>query len=337
MQGQWRQWVTALNLDGIIRYWLGGCGVILMLHRVQAVPCAWRGNPGLWVTRERLQVIITTLRAQGYEFVTLDDALTRRTVRGQSRFACLTFDDGYRDNYEVALPVLRDLGVPATIYITTGFIDGTALTWWYGVEAIIERYSVLNLCLEDHEECWPTADPAQKRVAYQQAGQRLHTAAPSVRALAVRNLEQNYGLDFRQIGQAQMLTEPMLRELAISGLVELGAHTVSHPVLSTLPLAEARAEMMASKQALEALCGQPVRHFAYPYGDRSAVNPATQRLAQECGFMSAVLAYGGPVKPDANRYALPRLPFGGQDSVEDLRLRASGARALLDRVRHLPC
>lgn len=334
MKAQWRGWATRLNLDRIIRYWLGGRGLILMLHRVAATPGAWRGDPGLWISAETLSALIHTLRTLDYQWVTLDQALN--WPRRAPRFACLTFDDGYRDNYQIALPLLQALEVPATVYITSGFIDGTALAWWYGLEAILNQHPLLILRLQDQEQRWLAADPAQKRIAYQQACQRLRTAAPAVRAQALGDLQQEYRLDFRAISLEQMLTQTMLRELAASDLVELGAHTVSHPALSALPLAEARTEISASQQTLETQYGQPVRHFAYPYGDRAAVNPAVQALAQECGFASATLAYGGPVQSSADRYALPRIPFGGADSMENLRWRASGAPARLARFRPLP-
>lgn len=336
MKAQWRAWATRLNLDRIIRYWLGGRGLILMLHRVAATPGGWRGDPGLWISAETLSTLIPMLRALDYQWVTLDQALAWPSRGRATRFACLTFDDGYRDNYQVALPILQALEVPATVYITSGFIDGAALAWWYGLEAILNQHPLLILRMEDQEQRWLATEPAQKHVAYQQACQCLRAAAPAVRAQALRNLEQDYRLDFRAISLAQMLTKAMLRELAASDLVELGAHTVSHPALSALPLAEARTEINASKQALEAQYGVPVRHFAYPYGDRTAVNPAVQALAQECGFASAVLAYGGPLQSNADHYALPRIPFGGADSMENLRWRASGAPALLARFRPLP-
>ncbi|WP_295446149.1 polysaccharide deacetylase family protein, partial [uncultured Thiodictyon sp.] len=119
-----------------------------------------------------------------------------------------------------------------------------------------------------------------------------------------------------------------------SGLIELGAHTVSHPLLTDLPHDAARTEMRVSKERLEALGGRPVTHFAYPFGKRDCATPALRTLARECGFSSAVLAYGGPVYPDSNRYALPRLPFGDEDSLAALRLRASGARSLFARHPH---
>ena len=330
MKSQWRRWIIALNLDGVIRSWFGGRGIVLMLHRVRTTPDLEQGDQGLWVLTEQLQAIITTLRDQ------LNEALARMSGRNPSRFACLTFDDGYRDNYEIAFPLLRYWDVPATIYITTGFIEGTALAWWYGVQAILDQYPIFNVRYEDHQVSWPTANRVQKHIAYQAICAKLRTATPTVYASIVNNLQQDYAIDFRRISMEQMLTPEMVRELAASDQIELGAHTVAHPVLSTLPLIDARMEMIDSKQRLESLCGQPVHHFAYPYGDRAAVNSTVQTLAEECGFRSAALAYGGPIYRDSDRYALPRIPFGGEDSTEDLRVRTSGFRTLLDRMRSIP-
>lgn len=332
MNWQWRQWATALNLDQLTRYWLGGQGIIVMLHRVQADLSIWRGNPHLWITLHQLRAIITTLRAQGYELISLTDALERHHSGNQSRFACLTFDDGYRDNYELAFPLLCDLGVPATIYIATGFIEGTHMAWHYGLETLINGYPQITLGIANQRKSFATVEPSQKRFAYHQACAWFDAADPAERAQVLQNLEQIYGINFSQISSQQMLTESMLRQLASSGQIELGAHTVSHPVLSALPANVAEVEIMASKQRLEILSGQVVRHFAYPFGTRASVNPEILTLPQACGFSSATLAYGGPVYPHSNPYALPRLPFGGPDTMASLRLRASGVPALLDRL-----
>jgi peptidoglycan/xylan/chitin deacetylase (PgdA/CDA1 family) len=329
---QWRHWATALNLDRLARGWLGGHGVVVMLHRVQADLSAWRGSPHLWVTLQQLRAIITTLREEGYEWVSISEALARRGGRHRSRFACLTFDDGYRDNYDLAFPLLYDLGVPATIYITTGFIEGTQVAWQCGLEDLIERYPQIDLEIEGRRECLPAVDLTQKHFAYYQTCAWLNATTPAVREQALQDLEQKYGFNFSQASLEQMLTESMLHRLASSGQIELGAHTVSHPMLSTLPINVAKAEMVDSKQRLEVLSGQLVQHFAYPFGKHDSVNPEVLALAPMCGFASAVLAYGGPVYPHSNPYALPRLPFGGSDTMVSLRLRASGVPALLARA-----
>jgi peptidoglycan/xylan/chitin deacetylase (PgdA/CDA1 family) len=324
----WRRWAAAINLDRVLRRWLGGRGIILMLHRVQASSAVWRGDPGLWITLDQLQAIIEILPEQGYEFIPLSAALPRLTGRQTRRFACLTFDDGYRDNYELALPLLRSMGIPATIYVTTGLVDGRVIAWWHLLEVILNQHSELNLQLADHRYRFPAISLAQKCAAYHQASALLRAAAPAICAAALQQLAQDYGLAATQLSQSEMLTDDMVRSLAADSQFELGAHTVSHPVLSALPPAMAQAEIALSKQWLETLGGRPIRHFAYPYGDRAAVTPAVQAQVEACGFTTATIAYGGPVTTNSDPYALPRIPFGGQDTVWDLRFRTSGARNL---------
>ncbi|WP_295455673.1 polysaccharide deacetylase family protein, partial [uncultured Thiodictyon sp.] len=230
---QWQRWLTALSLDRIARHWLGGRGLIVMLHRIAAEPGAWRGNPGLWITLQQLRGIIVTLRDEGYEWMSLSDALTRPASRHQPRFACLTFDDGYRDNYELALPLLRDWGIPATIYVTTGFVEGTVPDWRHGLESIIAQHPVLELRLQQQQERFSTAGPGEKDSVYRQVCDRLSAAKPVTRAQALCQLAQDYGVDFDHSSLDQMLTVPMLRQFAASGLIELGARLFVRSFSST--------------------------------------------------------------------------------------------------------
>ncbi len=327
----WRGMITALGADRWVRRWCGGRGAILMLHGLQESETAdWRGNPGLTITSRQLTAIVETLRSESYELVSLDVALERLAApRAGARFACLTFDDGYRDNYQLLYPLLRQLAAPATIYVTTGFIDGEAAAWWHGIEAILRRHPALDMSLADRHYSFFAATAAERDSAFQQTCDLLRKATPAARAKALSQLEQTYEIDFRVIDRERMMTWDMIREMAASGLVEFGAHTVTHPVLRDLPQAEARLEMIQSRQRLEIQLERTIRHFAYPYGDPSSVDPAVAALARDCGFASAVLAYGGPLHAGAGLHALPRIPFGGGDTAEDLRIRLSGARAAL--------
>ncbi len=327
----WRQAMTAIGADRWARRLWGGRGAILLLHglRDDRATC-WEGNPGLTITAGQFAALVETLRAEGYEPVTLDAALARLAdPRPGPRFACLTFDDGYRDNYELLYPLLGRLAVPATIYVTTGFVDGDTPVWWYGIEAILATRPALELELTDRCHSFPAGDSASRDVAFRRACALLRQAAPAARDRAVARLERDYGLDFAAIRRERMMTWEMMREMAASGRVEFGAHSVAHPELSGLPEAEARREMTRSRQRVEEMLGRPVRHFAYPYGDPPAVNGRTAALARDCGYASAVLAYGGPLRAGAPPHALPRIPFGGSDTTDDLRIRLSGVKAAL--------
>ncbi|HCK80571.1 MAG TPA: hypothetical protein DIC59_03785 [Candidatus Competibacteraceae bacterium] len=327
----WRSMITALGVDRWVRRLCGGRGAILMLHGLKESETAdWQGNPGLTITGRQLTAIVETLRSEGYELVSLDVALERLAApRAGPRFACLTFDDGYRDNYQLLYPLLRQLAAPATIYVTTGFIDGEAPAWWHGIEAVLQHHPTLDMSLADRHYSFSAATTTERDAAFQQACDLLRKAAPAARAKALSQLEQIYQIDFRSIDRERMMTWDMIREMAASGLVEFGAHTVTHPALRDLPQAEARLEMTQSRQRLETQLERAIRHFAYPYGDAPAVDQAVTTLARDCGFASAVLAYGGPLRAGAGVHALPRIPFGGSDTAEDLRIRLSGARAAL--------
>ncbi|MBL8250536.1 MAG: polysaccharide deacetylase family protein [Candidatus Competibacter sp.] len=324
----WRRAAVALGADRWARRFWGGRGAILMLHGIRDDSEAdWQGNPGLGTTVGQLTAVIETLRAEGYELVSLDAALERFAApKSGGRFACLTFDDGYRDNYDLLYPLLRRLAAPATIYVTTGFTDGWAPAWWHGVEAILSQHPTLDVELSRRTHSFAASDPAARNSSFQQASALLRNAKPFSRARALTQIEREYNIDFSAISQEKMLTWEMIREMDASGLVEFGAHTVTHPVLRGLAADEAQREMTWSRQRLETMLGRPVRHFAYPYGDSAAVDTEVVALARDCGFASAVLAYGGPLRSGASLHALPRIPFGGDDSTDDLRIRLSGLK-----------
>ena len=112
-------------------------GRILMLHRVVEQRGAGK-NSELEVTPQFLEQTIKDYKQQGYRFVSIDEAcgIIQSGKRQRHPFVCLTFDDGYRDNYTVALPLLRRLGVPFAVYITTGFVDNKMPMWWYPDEKL---------------------------------------------------------------------------------------------------------------------------------------------------------------------------------------------------------
>jgi len=330
-ENRWRRAITAIGADRWARRLWGGCGAILLLHGLRDDRATgWQGNPGLTITADRFAALVETLRSEGYEPVTLDAALARFAAPEPGpRFACLTFDDGYRDNYELLYPSLCRLSVPATIYVTTGFVDGDTPVWWYGVEAVLAGRPALELELAGRRHSFPATDPVSRDAAFRRACALLRQATPAARDQAVARLERDYSLDFAAIRRERMMTWEMMREMAASGRVEFGAHSVTHPELSGLPDSEARREMARSRQRAEEMLGRPVRHFAYPYGDPPAVSARTVALARDCGYASAVLAYGGPLRAGALPHALPRIPFGGNDTVDDLRIRLSGAKTAL--------
>lgn len=125
-------------------------GVVLMLHRVVETRSLNQENRELEITSEFLEETILRYREQGYRFVSIDQVCNMLDGKENGKpFVCLTFDDGYQDNYTVALPLLKRLEVPFAVYVTTGFIDNRLPMWWYPNEELgLSREDLVALSKE---------------------------------------------------------------------------------------------------------------------------------------------------------------------------------------------
>lgn len=114
-------------------------GEVWMLHRVVEYRSDKPEQRALEVTPDFLEQTILDYRQKGYTFISIDELPifnSQFSFFNSARFVCLTFDDGYRDNYDIAYPLLKSLGVPFTVYVTTGFIDNRLRMWWYPSEQL---------------------------------------------------------------------------------------------------------------------------------------------------------------------------------------------------------
>jgi peptidoglycan/xylan/chitin deacetylase (PgdA/CDA1 family) len=229
------------------------------------------------------------------------ERLTRGTL--PRRAVCVTFDDGYADNEHVALPILGQFDIPATIFVSTGFIDGGRM--WN--DTLIE--SVRRLQPGRHELAPLGAGTVELNGTASRAwlvrtliGQVKHLD-PAERLARVRWLEQYCGAE---LPGDLMMTRAQLRALHAAG-IELGAHTVTHPILVKLTAAAAAEELRASRASLETIVGAPIRYFAYPNG-RPGVDYDSSHvaMARECGFEAAFSTRRGACTATSDRWQLPR-------------------------------
>lgn len=303
-----------------------------MLHRVVA---EHRGgfdpNRELHVTPDVLAAVITATRAHGFAFVTLDEALDRlRTGSAAAPFACLTFDDGYRDNFELALPVCSRLDAPFTVYVTTGFIDRSADIWWYAVEVLLREVDRIAIDGADV----PAATTAEKAAAFGRLATRLRAAGPAAARALLDDLAARHGTEFRDAAAALAMDWVMVDALDRSVVGAVEAHGVTHAALARLDPAEARAEAAESRRLLEARLGRPVRHFAFPFGDPPSAGARDFALCGELGFASAVTTRFGNIGPGsaAAPWSLPRVPVNGFDDARTVAVKVSGMAAWLRRL-----
>lgn len=322
--------------------WTGGAGAILMFHRVRP----WRGgafapNRLLEITPGFLGDCIDALRAAEFDILTLDAALERLRAGEPSsrRFAVLTFDDGYRDNLDYALPVLRAHAAPFTLYVAPGFADRTAPLWWLELEEAVRRLTRIDLSLAGARFDAPTATDREKSAAFTRLYWLLRALPERELRAAVRRLGEQAGLDSPGVTAEACMDWTELAAMAGEPLCVLGAHTVTHPRLALVPADEMLEEMRASRDIVETRLGVQVRHFAYPVGDAGSAGVREFDAARALGFASAVTTRPGVVFPEhaAHPTALPRLSVNGNwQDRRALEILLSGAPfALWNRGRRL--
>lgn len=294
----------------------GGAGIILTLHHVcPARSDSFQPNRSLEITPEFLDSALEVLRRQEVEFVALDEVPRRmRAAAGSRRFACVTFDDGYRDVLQWAVPILKQRGIPFAIFVTSDFAQGRGHLWWRTIERAISLNDRLTIRIEGLAYSFACRTTAEKYAAFRALAAELSKlrSDASLRG-AMQELADQTGFDVHAHCAESCLGWTELAGLASDPLVTIGAHSVTHPRLRTLPTAAARWEMEASAACIEAALGSRPSHFAYPFGDASAAGPREFALAAELGFRSAVTTRPGvlPADADSRLMCLPRISLNG--------------------------
>jgi len=319
-----------------------GNAAILLYHRVTELDVdPW----GLAVTpshfREHLEVLerkATVLALQ---------QLISRLQNGTAppRAVALTVDDGYADNLTAAKPLLEMYGAPATVFVTTGPVIEQREFWWDELEALLltegQCPPTVEITVAGERWGWTsdesrgdtgTADrqhtgwragmhpPTQGHAAYIDTWRRLQLLNEPARRSVLNSLWTSTGRSRQVRASHRPLLTHELCDLASGGLVEIGAHTVTHSRLSVLRDGEQRDELAGSRRFLERLLEVPVTALSYPFGGPADYTPQSVSLAREAGFHLACAARPGRLDADLDRFRLPRcfVPDVGGDRFEEL-------------------
>ena len=326
----------------LLRPIFSGVGAIFMLHHVRPKRDAeFQPNRHLEVAPEFLRAMLAHLRSRGIDIITIDELHQRMVERNFSRrFACFTLDDGYRDNRDFALPVMREFDAPLTVYVTSDFAEGIGRLWWIALEMAIARADMIDAKIGGAATRLDASTPAAKQAAFDRLHDRLrvlpgeHDVRREIAALCAR-----YGVDETTISRDLCMSWDELKAFADDPLVSIGAHSVTHCNLAKQSEEIASQEMAASRARIEAALQRPVLHLAYPYGDRHAAGPREFALARAIGFKTAVTTRPGMLFPGSAGYltALPRISLNG--NYQDTRilsvLTSGAATAMWNRFRRV--
>jgi peptidoglycan/xylan/chitin deacetylase (PgdA/CDA1 family) len=323
---------AATRADRLLGSRARGHGMILTLHHVRPEPEGlapdFAPNRLLSVTPAFLDTALTVLREAGYRFVALGEVPDLLAGdRPDMPFVAVTFDDGYRDNRDHALPVLARHGVPWTLFVTPGFLDRTARLWWLEMEAAFRALDRVRLDLQGVPFDMPTATQAQKKEAHARLYWALRALPEPALLEAVGRLAGQAGIDGRRFVDELCLDWDELGALADTPGLTIGAHTLSHPRLATLPSAEAAREIGESRDMIARRLGRAVDFIAYPVGDPASAGDREAQLAQEAGFAGAVTTRPGHLHAihATQRYLWPRVSLNGLYQTSDaVRVLASG-------------
>ncbi|MCC7347803.1 MAG: polysaccharide deacetylase family protein [Variibacter sp.] len=300
-----------------------------MLHSI--VPDdRFRPDEQLRLPLHQLTAALSTLRTLGVEFIAMDDLAARLAGPASKPFAAFTFDDGYRDTLQLALPVMQEFGAPFTVYIPTGMITREVDAWWIGLAELILAQDAVDLPnLGRRYDCRGEAAKARAYTLISALIREQPRALKEVSAAIGAG-----GIDVAALVDAEALTAEDVRLLARQPGVTIGGHTVSHPHLARLPTEAARAEMADNKRFLEQITQQPVAHLAYPFGYEEACGAREAAIAQAVGFKTAVTTRRGSILAEhaAHLHALPREPLSREDTPASIHCKISGLyRAVYSR------
>ena len=244
--------------------------LVLLYHRVaEAQTDPW----DLCVSPAHFEEHLEVLRK--FKRTRLDQIAPRRWRPSVS----ITFDDGYADNLHAAARLLKRYDTPATFFIATGYVGGSREFWWDQLARIVFASEPEDTREDLHLSLYRQLQPLPDKV----------------RSEKIEQLAISRGMDAAAPANHRALTSDELRTLASDDLFEIGAHTVTHPLLSSQPVDEQRAELNNSKEWLEEFLNRPVSSFSYPYGGSQHYSADTVRLAREAGFSRACTTTHRPV------------------------------------------
>jgi peptidoglycan/xylan/chitin deacetylase (PgdA/CDA1 family) len=326
------QGISWAGMMPVVSTLLADRAVILMFHEVQE-DCPSELLTGTPIAL--FEYALKWLKMAGWDIVSLDDCLDRLATNDQQRRnAVLSFDDGYRDNVLVALPILERHNAPFTMYIPTGAPKRTLQSWWLGLRELFRSRD--RITIEPMGMRFYCPDARTKAFALREVTQWVHADYGRVPMLAMDFVKA--GIALTALNDKYFLDEQQLQTLARHPLASIGGHTTSHAALKNLEASAARTEMADNRYYLEDLLQVSVRHFAYPYGGPRACGPREEGLARAVGFRTAVTTrHGqfGATRP--NHFALPRIGIGESETMASVQARISGLQQPFERLLRPLC
>lgn len=244
------------------------------------------------------------LLAECFHVMPLHEALeTLAKDRMPPRAVCITFDDGYRSTHDIALPILKEFELPATVFVTTGHM-GHGNMWNDIILEAIRNQPDGELNLQNVGlDIYPLETASDRKMTAHALIESTKYMLPAARSALIQTLEKHVGPNLQE---SLMLTREMIVHLAQNN-IEIGGHTISHPILTRLDDEVARIEIEVNKRQLEDIIKKPISLFAYPNGKPGGdFDIRHVRMVEEAGYYAAFTTEVGAATRHHPRYEIPR-------------------------------
>jgi peptidoglycan/xylan/chitin deacetylase (PgdA/CDA1 family) len=305
----------------------------------KAVDAALDGNlVAVETFRRHLRLLMTN-----YDVIFPEDILAWR--RGKiilpKKAVLLTCDDGLCNNLTEMLPVLQQEGLRCLFFVTGASAEQVRTMLWYEKLFLLflrARTGPFAISGGGFKLQGEPQSPEQRRSQYRDAVKRLTTLDPERRRSFLCAAGKELGVDVaKEIAEEParrrfcLMTLPELRQLAAAGMT-IGAHTMSHPILSRLQPESAQAEIVESRARLAAALQTPIWAFAYPFGDPGSVTPEVLAMPEAAGYDAAFLNFGGGLGTSLPPFAMPRIHVTADMKLSEFEAHVSGFYAKWHRT-----
>jgi peptidoglycan/xylan/chitin deacetylase (PgdA/CDA1 family) len=283
--------------------------VILLYHRVAELisdPQLLSVAPGKF--EEQVKIL-----KKDCDLLTIDEftKLLSEWKKMPKRPAIITFDDGYADNIQEAVPILESTNAQALFYITTSNIDSEREFWWDELERLflsdIRLPANLQITFKQQLLQFDTSSYAARKETYNQLHLILKYSVSSERDKAIEDCRKVIGVTDQGRPTHRVMSSAEVLRMSNSPSAIVGSHTTNHPALSALSFEAQLEEVRSAKQVLEKLTGRSITHFSYPFGSKKDYNADSVTACKSLDFEMVCSNYYGQVHSWSNRFELPRI------------------------------
>ncbi len=300
--------------------------LIIMYHRVvDDSDFSFFNDPnfGLAVTKSNFEDQINFL-TNNFTITPINDLLCEKKDVSENLKIIITFDDGYRDNLTNALPILEKYSAPATIYISTRFIEGESWTWWYDLWKILKSTDQIKINHEYLQFASNINSVSKKIKAYNIISKVFKTLNYQDQLSLMKLIDPSFEL--RDTSKL-FLNWDEVNILNINKFITIGAHTHSHISLKNLTDEESFNEIKKSKELIEKNINNQIFHFAYPYGKYSNFTTREERYIKDLGFKTGVTTVSKRSTKDL--FKLPRIGIDNTSTIGNINSKLNGVEQMV--------